>query len=284
MKKLFKVLFLIFLCQQAFAQSKMDMRANDIVINRPLRIEHSINSNSFALYVKSPENSVSNFSFLEGNTFVGLISREDNRFRFFFEGGVDFNFGFPFITTAITATGIITDGSLQSKDLSFTTTNNAQIKPVFADKDGKLIVDNILTNHYQSYNFTAVQAQDYDDQLRKGSGFAWFNTTTAPATMYLPVNLPDGVKITSVEMKYVDNSASSIDFIMYANSNNTNTFTTISSGSSILASSSIRTSATAASTVVDNSANSYYVNISSGGNWTGNTLQFHSLVITYQYQ
>ncbi|MDZ7896906.1 MAG: hypothetical protein U5N85_02600 [Arcicella sp.] len=185
--------------------------------------------------------------------------------------------------TIMRSTGLETKGFLKSGDLGFTTTNNAQLKPVFADKDGKLKVDNV-TEQYLSYNFTAVQAQDWDDQLRKGSGFAWFNTTNAGATMYLPVNLPDGVKITSVTMRYIDNSASSIGFVLNANNHNTNTFTNLCSGSSILADGTIRNSFAAANAIVDNSVNSYYVNISSGGNWTGNTLQFHSLVITYQYQ
>lgn len=282
MKNFVKILIIIALAHQGVAQSTMNMRTNDILINRPLRIEHT--NTPFAMIVKSPANTASVFSFINDNTTVGNINREGNSLKFYFEGGVDFNFGFPFITTAVTATGVRTDGSLQSKNLSFTTTNNAQIKPVFADKDGKLVVDN-ATTHYESYNFTAVQAQDWDDQLRKGSGFAWFNSTNAPKTMYLPVNLPDGVRITGVTMSYIDESASSIDFVFNANNHTTNTFTTICSGTSILSDNTIRSSFTAANTIVNNQANSYYVNISSGGgSWVGDNLRFHSLVIHYQYQ
>jgi hypothetical protein len=283
MKNSVKILILSVLSYQGFAQSKIDMRANDILINRPLRIDQS--GSPFALVVQSPANTNSIISFIEGNVTVASLRREYNKLKFFCEGGIDFNFGFlPTTTTAITETGIKTDGSLQSKDLGFTTTNNAQLKPVFADKDGKLIVDNAF-NHYQSYNFTAVQAQDWDDQLRKGSGFAWFNSTNAPKTMYLPVNLPDGVKVTGVTVHYIDDSASSLDFTFNANSNATNTFTTICSGSSILSDDTIRSSFSAANAVINNQVNSYYVNISSGGgSWVGNNLRFHSLVIHYQYQ
>lgn len=286
MKKLFKVLILTFLCQQAFTQSKMDMQANNITINRPLFIEHN---STVAMQFKSPTNFSTQFLFYNGNVNSGGITRAGKGLQFTFVNGIIFDVGDPFDVsnpqqrTTIVSSGLITDGFLKSGDLSFTTTNNAQLRPVFANKDGVLKVDNSATL-YQSYNFTAVQTQNWDDQLQKGSGFAWFNTTNASKTMYLPVNLPDGVEITLVSMTYVDNSASSIDFIMYANNNNNNAFTTISSGTSILASSGIRTSATVANAIVDNNVNSYYVNITSGGNWTGGTLQFHSLVISYRYR
>jgi hypothetical protein len=280
MKNLVKILILSVLSYQGFAQSTMNMRANDILINRPLTINQS--GSPFALVVQSPANTNSTISFIENNITVASLRREYNNFKFFCEGGVDFNFGFlPTITTAIT--GIKTDGSLQSKDLGFTTTNNAQLKPVFADKDGKLIVDNAF-NHYQSYNFTAVQAQDWDDQLIRGSGFTWFSTTNVPKTLYLPVNLPDGVKITNVRMFIRDDSASNLSFTMNRNSHLSNAFTTIATATSASQVSSVFSLNVNADEIVDNQNNSYYVNISSAGNWTGNTLQFHSLVITYQYQ
>jgi len=281
MKKIIKILILSILSFQGLAQSKMDMKANDITINRPLKIEHNVPT---AMEIKSPLNSSSQFFFYEGNNYRGSITRILNSLQFDFNDYMIFDVGNPSSRIIFGSTGLETAGSLKSRDLGFTTTNNAQIKPVFADKDGKLVVDN-ATTHYASYNFTAVQAQDWDDQLRKGSGFAWFNSTNAPKTMYLPVNLPDGVRITGVTMSYIDESASSIDFVFNANNHTTNTFTTICSGTSILSDNTIRSSFTAANTIVNNQVNSYYVNISSGGgSWVGDNLRFHSLVIHYQYQ
>jgi hypothetical protein len=283
MKNLVKILILSLLSYAGFAQSKIDMRANEIIMDKPLRIN---SPTVVPLIINTTGGSNSNqMAFIENGIFKGFMGSFQDGLRISFKNGALFEIGenFPFQRTVINQEGLSVDGNLKSSNLGFTTTNNAQLKPVFADKDGKLIVDN-ATTHYGSYNFTAVQAQDWDDQLRKGSGFAWFNTTNAPKTMYLPVNLPDGVKITGVQMSYIDDSASSIGFTFNANSHNNNTFTTICSGNSILADDTMRSSFTAANTIVDNNVNSYYVNISSTGNWTGNTLRFHSLVIFYQYQ
>ena len=281
MKNLVKILILSILSFQGLAQSKMDMKANNITINRPMVIEHN---STTAMEIKSPLNFSSEFFFFEGNNFSGAMRRSGGALQFDFNDNVFFDVGSPSRRTSIQSTGVVTDGSFVSKNLGYTTTNTAQIKPVFADKDGKLVVDNIATNHYQSYNFTAVQAQDYDDQLRKGSGFAWFNTTNAPKTMYLPVNLPDGVKVTNVRMFVNDNSASNISFAFNKNSHLSNAFTTVASGQSSVSVASIFSINDNANEVIDNFNNSYYVNISSVGNWTSNTLQFHSLVISYQYQ
>ncbi|MDP1815934.1 MAG: hypothetical protein Q8K92_15915 [Leadbetterella sp.] len=175
------------------------------------------------------------------------------------------------------------NNTIRSAELDFEETNNNERRPVFADKDGILRIEN-SSNHYASYNFSAVQAQDYDDQLRKGSGYAWFNTTSVGATMYLPINLPDGVKITNVRMFLYDNSASNLSFTLNKNSHSTNTFTAIATAQSSTNTSNVFSINDDANETVDNQNNSYYVNISSSGNWTGNTLQFHSLVITYKYQ
>lgn len=173
-------------------------------------------------------------------------------------------------------------GTIRSNILDFTETSVLERRPVFADRDGILRVDN-SSNQYISYNFSHVQAQDWDDELRKGSGYAWFNTTTTGGTMYLPVNLPDGVRVTNVRMYILDNSASDVSFTFSRNTHTTNTFNTIASATSSSAIASIRSINSTANETVNNLDYSYYVNISSVGNWTGNTLQFHSLVITYQY-
>ena len=175
------------------------------------------------------------------------------------------------------------NGSIRTKELDFAETISTERRPVYADKDGILRVEN-SSNHYMSYNFTSVQAQNYDDQIIRGSGFAWFNTTTSPKTLYLPVNLPDGVKVTNVRMYLLDNSASNLSFTFSKNTHVTNTFTTIATAQSSTNTVGIFSINNNANETIDNANNSYYVNISSSGNWTGNTLQFHSLVITYQYQ
>jgi hypothetical protein len=135
-----------------------------------------------------------------------------------------------------------------------------------------------------SYNFSSVQAQDWDDQLRKGSGYAWFNTTTLPKTMYLPLNLPDEVVITNVRMYVWDNSASHISFVLNKNTHTTNVFTAVASAKSNFNVASIGSIAASINEMIDNQTHSYYLNISSDGNWTGDTLKFHSLVITYQHR
>jgi hypothetical protein len=172
-------------------------------------------------------------------------------------------------------------GDIKSTELDFIGTN--QKRPVFVDKDGILRMEN-TSDHYLSYNFTSVQAQNYEDQIIRGSGFAWFNTTTSPKTLYLPVNLPDGVKVTNVRMYLLDNSTSNLSFTFNKNTHITNTFTSIATAQSSTNTVGIFSINNNANETIDNANNSYYVNISSSGNWTGNTLQFHSLVITYQYQ
>lgn len=173
-------------------------------------------------------------------------------------------------------------GTLRSQTLDFAETTLTERRPVFADKDGILRIGN-SSNQYISYNFSSVQSQNWDDQLRRGSGYAWFNTTNTGGTMYLPVNLPDGVKVTNVRMYVLDNSASDISFTFSRNTHTSNTFTTLALATSSSASPSVRYINGVANETINNLDNSYYVNISSAGNWTGDTLRFHSLVITYQY-
>lgn len=282
MKNLVKILIIMALAHQGLAQSKIDMRTNDIVINRPLRIEHT--NTPFAMVVKSPANTASVFSFINDNITVGNINREGNSLKFYFEGGVDFNFGFPFITTSVTATGVRTDGSLQSKDLSFTTTNTAQIKPVFADRNGKLVIDN-ATNHYQNYHPTAAQPTDNTAPIRKNAAYAWFNSTNAVYEMLIPLNIPDNVKVTNVRMWCAENSTTGnleLDFRKNSNINQaTNTIATVTSSGAISTLTSINVNS---NELIDNQNFSYYVSISSVGNWDGPSMALHNLIITYQYQ
>lgn len=207
------------------------------------------------------------------------------------DNGIGFNIGSNSATVmqirlneVIANVNFINYGTIRSSSLEFTSQNTpSELRPVFADKYGVLRVES-PSNRYASYNFSAVQAQDYDDQLRKGSGFAWFNTTNIGATMYLPVNLPDGVKVTNVRLFLFDNSASNLSFTFNKNSHLSNTFTAIATAQSSTNTANVFSINDNANEIIDNQNNSYYVNISSVGNWTGNTLQFHSLVITYQYQ
>ncbi len=175
------------------------------------------------------------------------------------------------------------NNTIRSAELDFNEVNVTERRPIFADKDGILRVEN-SSNHYASYNFSSVFPQNSSDDYTKGSGYAWFNTTTAQKTFYLPVNLPDGVKITNVKMYFVDNSTSNLSFVMNRNHHLTNAFTTVASAQSSTSNVNLLSINDDANETVDNQYNSYYVNISSSGNWTGNTLQFHSLLITYQYQ
>jgi hypothetical protein len=244
-----------------------------------LTLKRSTSGIYSALYFRNFQNTYLGGLFLGLN---GAIIEADN------PNGIGFNVSGSTVLQ-VTPSWVITYGLLRnygtisSSELEFSANTTTERRQVFADKDGVLRSEN-SSNQYASYNFTAIQAQDYDDQLRKGSGFAWFNTTTTPATMYLPVNLPNGVKITNVRMFIKDDSASNLSFTLNRNSHLSNTFTTIATATSASQIGTIFSLNDSANETVDNQNNSYYVNISSVGNWTGNTLQFHSLVITYQYQ
>ncbi|SOE21050.1 hypothetical protein SAMN06298216_1522 [Spirosomataceae bacterium TFI 002] len=172
------------------------------------------------------------------------------------------------------------NGEIKSTELDFTGTTER--RPVFANKDGILQIES-TSYHYMSYNFSSVQAQNYDDQLIRGSGYAWFNTTTSPKTLYVPVNLPDGVKITNVRMYLLDNSTSNLSFEFNKNTHVSNNFTNIATATSSTNTANIFSINSAANEIIDNQANSYYINVSSSGNWIGNSLRFHSVIITYLY-
>jgi hypothetical protein len=173
------------------------------------------------------------------------------------------------------------DGEIKSTELDFTGTT--QKRPVYADKDGILRIEN-SSNQYYSVNFSAAQTQNPTDDIRRGSGYAWFNTTNAAKTLYIPINLPQGVLVTNVRVYVLDNSDNNISYIFNKNSHTTNTFTEIASAESSGSNATIRSINDTAQETINNLDNSYYINISSVGNWTGNSLLFHSLVITYQYQ
>ena len=235
----------------------------------------------------------------KNSTFVGGLVGQDNLLKIWGYQGLEFQlddisaahfeFGRFFVgeygtaKAALDVEGTNGIGTIRSRELDFEQVNNSERRPVFADKDGILRVSN-TSNYYLSYNFSSVQAQDWDDQLRKGSGYAWFNTTTSPKTMYLPLNLPDGVVITNVRMYVWDNSASHISFVLNKNTHTTNTFTSVASAKSNFNVASLGSISASINETVDNQTNSYYLNISSDGNWTGDTLKFHSLVIMYQHR
>ena len=237
--------------------------------------------------------------FTKNNTFVGGMYGKDKLLKIWGYQGLEFQlddisaahfeFGRFFVgefgkaKAALDVEGTNGIGTIRSRELDFNQTTDSERRPVFADKDGILRVSN-TSNYYQSYNFSSVQAQDWDDQLRKGSGYAWFNSTTSGKTMYLPLNLPDGVVITNVRMYVWDNSASNISFVFNKNTHTTNVFTTIASAQTSTNVASIGSVSASVNETVDNQNNSYYVNISSVGNWTGDTLKFHSFVVTYQHR
>ena len=237
--------------------------------------------------------------YTKNNTFVGGMYGLDKQLKIWGYEGLEFQiddipaahfeFGSFFVgesgksKAALDVDGTNGIGTIRSRELDFNQVSDSERRPVFADKDGILRVSN-TSNYYQSYNFSSVQAQDWDDQLRKGSGYAWFNSTNAGKTMYLPVNLPDGVVITNVRMYVWDNSASNISFVFNKNTHTTNVFTTIASAQTSTNVASIGSVSASVNETVDNQNNSYYVNISSAGNWTGETLKFHSFVVTYQHR
>lgn len=280
MKNLAKILILSVLSFQGLAQSKIDMKTDDITINRRLKIEHNVPT---AMEIKSPLNSSSQFLFYEGNNYKGGITRILSGLQFDFDDYIIFDIGSPSRRTILKSTGLETAGSLQSNNLSFTTTNTAQIKPVFADKDGKLVVDNVTT-HYQSYPSNAAQPFNWDDQIVRNGIETHFQTSNAPKSLFVPINLPDGVKVTNVRMFLVDNSTSNLNFTFFVKDHLVNAIASSASAQSSTNISSIFSINDNAQLIINNSQESYFVRISSVGNWTSTTLQFHSLVISYQYQ
>ncbi|MEI7583821.1 hypothetical protein [Runella sp.] len=254
---------------------------------------------SVPLTLKTDQNFIMLPLHTQNSTFVGGLVGQDNLLRIWGYQGLEFHlddisaahfeFGRFFVgeygtaKAALDVEGTNGVGTIRSRELDFEQVADNERRPVFADKDGILRVSN-TSNYYLSYNFSSVQAQDWDDQLRKGSGYAWFNTTTLPKTMYLPLNLPDEVVITNVRMYVWDNSASHISFVLNKNTHTTNVFTAVASAKSNFNVASIGSIAASINEMIDNQTHSYYLNISSDGNWTGDTLKFHSLVITYQHR
>jgi hypothetical protein len=280
MKNLVKILILSVLSYAGFAQSKMDMQANSITINRPLKIEHN---GTIATEIRSPLNFTSQFFFYEGTDYQGKITRTGAGLQFDFNDYIIFDVGSPEKRTIISPTGLETAGFLKSSDLGFTTTNSSQLKPVFADKDGKLVIDNVTT-HYQSYPSNAAQPFNWDDQIVRNGIETHFQTSDAPKSLFVPINLPDGVKVTNVRMFLVDNSTSNLRFTFFVKDHLVNAIASSASAQSSTNHSSIFSINDNAQLIINNSQESYFVRISSVGNWTSTTLEFHSLVISYQYQ
>ena len=270
---------------------------------------HIMNSNSVKILLANPTEGVGSGiikfkdvgsigeynSFLSGFFDMALISEKDTWFkagdslvqRIDTRGNVTINprvvSNIIFSTYASARANLDVNNTIRSAELDFTETASTERRPVFADKDGILRIES-TSNHYASYNFTSVHPQNSTDSYTKGSGYAWFNTNDAQKTFYLPVNLPDGVKITNVRMYLKDNSNSNLSLTFYRNEHLSNNFITLASAQSNTNNNNLFSINSSLSETVDNQNNSYYVNVTSVGNWTSNTLQFHSLVITYQYQ
>jgi hypothetical protein len=177
--------------------------------------------------------------------------------------------------------GVQIRNSFEVNSLGYAGIIGGELRQVYVNEDG-LFLTRSTSNQYASYNFSSVQAQNSSDLIVRGSGYAWFNSLSGSKTFYIPVNLPDGVNVSNVRMFIRDNSTSNMSFTFSKNSHLSNTFTTIATSQSSTNNTNLLSINANASETIDNQNNSYYVNISSGGDWTGNTLQFHSLVITYQ--
>lgn len=299
MKTIIKILFLTFIYLNAFSQA-ISIDPNALRFNPVLSLA-AFNTTEPSLRLTSIHpNFKPSFSLRHNGTFIGsMTGNNSNDFQFYtnqgfrFQTNINFNYVDALTILSDGRIGIGTnpsqfskldvEGNIRSASLDFIEQISTEKRMIFADANGVIRVDN-STNLYQSYNFSSVQAQDYDDQLRKGSGFAWFNTTNIGATMYLPINLPDGVKVTNVRMYVLDDSASDLSFTFSKNTHLSNTFTTIASAQTNGANANIQLIESTANESIQNQSNSYYLNISSVGNWIGNNLRFHSLVITYQYQ
>lgn len=308
MKIAFKIPYICLGLILALGLSRRETHAQSVVIspNKSIFSQNSTSDSvvirgksSVPLTLKTDQNFIMLPLHTQNNTFVGGLVGKDNLLKIWGYEGLEFQiddisaahfeFGRFFVgesgtaKAALDVEGTNGVGTIRSRELDFNQVTDNERRPVFADKDGILRVSN-TSNYCQSYNFSSVQAQDWDDQLRKGSGYAWFNTTTSPKTMYLPLNLPDGVVITNVRMYVWDNSASHISFVLNKNTHTTNAFTSVASAKSNFNVASVGSISASVNETIDNQTHSYYLNISSDGNWTGDTLKFHSLIITYQHR
>ncbi len=174
-------------------------------------------------------------------------------------------------------------GYIRSEPLKFTPGNfNTEKIPVFTNANG-VLVKGYYENQYYSVNFSMAQAQNYSDQLMKGSGYAWLNTTNTPGTIYVPISFQQGALLLGMRVYYYDNSNSDFTFTFYKNDHDTNNFSVWGSASSSGASGMLRYSDVYLNQVVDPGEASFYLNVSSSGNWTGNSLKFHSVVFKYNY-
>ncbi|AEI47024.1 hypothetical protein [Runella slithyformis] len=131
--------------------------------------------------------------YTQNSTFVGGPVGQDKLLRIWGYDGPEFQrddfsaahfeFGRFFVgeygaaKAALDVEGTNGVGTIRSGELDFNQVADNERRPVFADKYGILWVSN-TSNYCQSYNFSSVQAQDWDDRLRKGSGYAWLTGDT----------------------------------------------------------------------------------------------------------
>jgi hypothetical protein len=299
MKNIFKTIILTLLVTNIYGQS-ISVEPANLKFNPVLGLSAFNNTEPGLVLSGTHPTFKPSLTIRHNNSYIGTItSNQLNDFRFFtnqgfrFQVNINSNFVDALSILPNGSVGIGTDpsinakldveGNIRSASLDFTEQNASDKRLLFADNNGVIRADN-STNQYQSYNFTAIHPQDYTDQLIKGSGYAWINTTNIGATIYLPVNLPDGVKVSNIRAFLWDDSASDLVFTFSRNSHLSNSFSTISTATTTGASAAIRFFDATANETIQNQSNSYYVNISSVGNWIGNNLRFHSIVITYNYQ
>lgn len=194
MKISFKIPYVCLGLILALGLSRQEIHAQSVVIS-PTKSTFSQNSNSDSVVIQGKSSvpltlkTDQNFIMLplhtQNSTFVGGLVGKDNLLKIWGYEGLEFQiddisaahfeFGRFFVgeygtaKAALDVEGTNGVGTIRSRELDFEQVNDSERRPVFADKDGILRVSN-TSNYYLSYNFSSVQAQDWDDQLRKGSG------------------------------------------------------------------------------------------------------------------
>ncbi len=304
MKFFLKLLFFVFGIANCYSQN-INVEPDKVWLNQSLYFRTFGTSDPSLQLVSTHQTYRPSLTFMHGTNFIGGISNSStDDFNFFARRGFRLqtltNQSFVDVLTVLNngSVGVgnnpsqfarlDVEGNIRSASLDFTEQTSSERRPVFADKDGVLRARN-TSNYYQSYGFNSVTSAGLSDYqgtfINRSAGFASFIGPNGPRFMYIPVNLPDGVKVTNVKCYLVDESNSNLQFVFVKVSHSVNSGTNITSVTTSGSSAAIVELSDDCSETITNQSNAYYLRIESvNGDWIDDNMKFHSAVITYQYQ
>lgn len=158
---------------------------------------------------------------------------------------------------------------------------------VMADEEGILKTKD---SEIISFGPAAIIAENQETTFIRNGVDIYITSTFATDELLLPINLPNGSKITQFKVYYVDNSSSKNVEVSLKNQvlGTNNSFATYerSSGSSPLNRNFVRDT----NEVVDNALNTYFISFRAidsssnfGTSWPSSNLKINGVTITYEY-